>query len=722
VVRRRRISRIIAPNVGPNFPDLDLQADRKSFVARRRSAAGGTPIRSDDQSPICAREGHMRSQSVRSVVSRVSTAGGLLFALAAAGCGDVDASDDVTTIRSALSSPAPLVNFVGETQLQAGSIPPDSNGAVSAAFVLSTVNGFLNVKNRNGAVLLSQSQQDFWASLGGTIAGAFDPQARFDPFGQRFIITAASNAFDPVNARLLVAVSQTADPTGAWHKFAIFADPAQLRWLDFPQLGYNKKWIVAAGTNISNVGELPERVLWVVNKTAAYAGTLSFNRIVFESATPLRPAEMYDGVIEDLFFLRAFAPQVENVELMRLSGPVGGEVLTTVAVVPSPLPVAPLGEGGIAILPQAGGQPTPFAIGDARVDDCVFRNGSIWGVQNLVPDAQPRRASLQWLQISTSGALQSFGRIDDPTAQSMFMMSSIAVNGANDFMIGYSHFSSSSFPSAGYSVHLPGDAPGTIRDPFVYRAGLAPYFVNRWGDYSHTQVDPANDTDFWTIQEASAEQDTWVTWWAQASGGAPPVCPPGVTSPKLNLQARCNTQGQQSQDFAIRVFNWDTTPVTIGSLCVKAWAFEPAPLNLSQWNNAAGRICPPGGGTCTNISMTGQTAALAAVPACTTDPAHKANQVVTYCTTTPLTIPANGGSWQTQNDSLRIGRNNPTMTGGNFADDYSHFGAGNGDCAAFSTFADNPFFDLYVNGNRVAEQLSASSPDPNTGQEPCACE
>ena len=88
----------------------------------------------------------------------------------------------------------------------------------------------------------------------------------------------------------------------------------------------------------------------------------------------------------------------------------------------------------------------------------------------------------------------------------------------------------------------------------------------------------------------------------------------------------------------------------------------------------------------------------------------------------PLTIPPNGGFWQTQADGLRIGRNNPTMSGGNFADDYSHFGTGNADCAAFSTFADNSFFDLYFNGGLVGEALSATAADPNTGREPCTCQ
>jgi hypothetical protein len=643
------------------------------------------------------------------------SAASLVIVLAGAACGAEPGDEAITEIRSALASPAPLSTVLGETIGNSGLIPPDSNGAVSGSFILTTVNGFINVKNRSGALLFSQNRDAFW----GEPNGAFDPQARFDPVAGRFIITSASNQGDAVNSRLLMAVTQTSDPTGAWHKFAIPADPEQLAWLDFPQLGYNGKWIVVSGANIGIPGGRSQDVLWIFNKAALYAGTNSFQRIVVDNTdrTLLRPAETYDSAQQDQFFLRNVTAPAGNVELVRLTGPIGSASLVAVGMIPSPTAFS----FDEVTLPQAGGQPTDLRASGIDVQHVVLRNGSIWAVQNLVPQALPRRSSLQWLQIGTTGVLQSSGLVDDPSGQAMFFMPSLAVNTNNDFLIGYSRFSPVTFPSAAYSAHSQGDAPGSIRDPLVYRPGTAPYFADRWGDYSHTQVDPVNGTDFWTVQELSIGGSSWETWWAQVSGGPGPVCPSGVTTPRLNLQVRCNAQGTQAQDYAIRVVNWHTAPVTIGNLCVRAWAFEPATLNLSRWNNGAGQVCTPGG-SCTNVTVGGRTATVANVPACTTNPTHMANQSVTYCTTSTVTIPANGGFWQTQSDGLRIGRNNPMMTGGNFADDYSHFGTGNGDCAAFSTFADNRFFDLYFNGGLVGEALSATSPDPNTGREPCTCE
>ena len=96
--------------------------------------------------------------------------------------------------------------------------------------------------------------------------------------------------------------------------------------------------------------------------------------------------------------------------------------------------------------------------------------------------------------------------------------------------------------------------------------------------------------------------------------------------------------------------------------------------------------------------------------------------MVTYCNSSTLTIPPNGGFWEPQGDTFRFGRNNPNMQSGNFSDDYSHFGSGNGDCSAFSTPADTRFFALLFNGNLVGESLSATAADPATGRLPCTCQ
>jgi hypothetical protein len=85
-----------------------------------------------------------------------------------------------------------------------------------------------------------------------------------------------------------------------------------------------------------------------------------------------------------------------------------------------------------------------------------------------------------------------------------------------------------------------------MREPVILKAGEGAYLKtfgygrNRWGDYSITQVDPADDTSLWTIQEYAGTPTgsgdgagRWSTWWGKVTGaGGPPPPPPPFVPPK----------------------------------------------------------------------------------------------------------------------------------------------------------------------------------------------
>ena len=108
---------------------------------------------------------------------------------------------------------------------------------------------------------------------------------------------------------------------------------------------------------------------------------------------------------------------------------------------------------------------------------------------------------------------------------------SVAVNKNGDALLGYSRFGASQYASANYSFRAGGDPLGAMRNDNILKSGEASYFKittgiqNRWGDFSTSTVDPANDLDLWTIQEyAMAPQggtDRWGTWWGRIVPEAP---------------------------------------------------------------------------------------------------------------------------------------------------------------------------------------------------------
>jgi len=101
--------------------------------------------------------------------------------------------------------------------------PPDTMGAVGPTAVVELNNLQLSVYDKLGLSALQRTPlNDFWiaagvAPLGG---GAFDPRILYDKQSGRWIAAAVDGfAANPVNNgpnNILVAVSNTSDPRGAW--------------------------------------------------------------------------------------------------------------------------------------------------------------------------------------------------------------------------------------------------------------------------------------------------------------------------------------------------------------------------------------------------------------------------------------------------------------------------------------------------------------------------
>ncbi len=408
--------------------------------------------------------------------------------------------------------------------------PPDTNGAVGKDHLMVTLNSQVAFQDRNGSILRSVSLQVFWASLGGPYA--FDPRVVYDPTSDRWITIAGA---DPdSDSGLLVGVSRTADPTKEWSLYRIDVDPQDEVWLDHPRLGFNKDWIVVEGALYVGVN-FAGCDIFVFDKASLYAGGNGayglFQITDPRDATDPAPAITLDAAAPALYLLQEYNGSFDGkgyLRLYRIDGPVGGEVLTLgpFPEVPLPWDYAPPSFADFA--PQLGSA-LKVQVNDAGIEQALFRDGSVWAAHTVFLPAggAPERSAVQWVQVSTSGDVIQWGRIDDPSGGGFFGFPSIAVNRLGDALIGYSLFSPTRYPAAGYSFRYASDPPGALRANVVLKAGEAPYANdggggdNRWGDYSSTMVDPRDDTDLWTIQEYAASpsrgRDHWGTWWGRVS-------------------------------------------------------------------------------------------------------------------------------------------------------------------------------------------------------------
>lgn len=441
------------------------------------------------------------------------------------------------------ASPAPTANFDGIIDNNT-SIPPDVNAAVGPNHVMVTLNSQYRIMSKTGTVISTVSGNGFWAGTGGTNPSTFDPKILYDPYGSRWILVSCANGQASTSA-LLVAVSQTNDPTGTWNKYLIDADAANTSWFDYPSLGFNKDWIVVSGNMFPNTGSgYNGGKVWVIGKASVYAaGATNLTTInAGTSVFTLAPAATYDNTIGTIYMLQEYNPNSGGnayLQMYKITGALATPALTSVSTnIGTNLPYNDAGNSGA---PQSG-TTNKIATNDSRIQNVVYRNGFVYATHSVyLPVTTPTRTSVQWWKINpTTNTVAEAGRIDDATGAIHYGFPSICVNANNDVLLGFSRFSSTTFGSSAYALKYATDPVNTFNTPYVYKNGLTSYYKtyggtsNRWGDYSVVAVDPTDNSSFWTVQEyAASPANTWGTWVAKVAATVASSCasaPTGLAS------------------------------------------------------------------------------------------------------------------------------------------------------------------------------------------------
>jgi hypothetical protein len=452
-----------------------------------------------------------------------------------------------------VASPAPFANYQGLDDVAMVDslyivIPPDISGGVGLTKVMEAFNNNYRIRDKaTGVTISTVGTATFWAPVVAVAerASLTDPRVLYDPYNNRWITamqTVTSGA-----GKLLIGVSQTSDPSGAW--FLYNFNSAQT--VDFPIVGFNKNWISLSINAYTITNTFNRGINLVIDYPQARAGVGTGTLFTHAVGTHFcsAPSATYSSTENNLYVVTHLSSAGATYVVDVISG----------------TPAAPVYTNGVTqtrtgggwtqpsgnILPQSapnagasacGATPCRIETQDAQVRSApVFRGGFLYYTQTIgLPAGGLTRTAVQWTRINAvGGAFQEGGRIDDPTATATnggkwYAYPHIAVNSVGDFIVGYSQFSSAQHPSAGYSLRMAGDGAGTIRDPFIYKVGDDYYHKtfstttgrNRWGDFSTAQVDPSDDRSLWTLQEyaktrpgtddgnTGSNSSRWSSWWA----------------------------------------------------------------------------------------------------------------------------------------------------------------------------------------------------------------
>ncbi len=429
-------------------------------------------------------------------------------------------------------SPPPLQDFLGYVDPMQ-SIPPDTHGAVGMNNVVTATNDFIIVHAKNGGAVLSKmTLATFFNNT-----GISDPYMQYDPYLDRYWISAIST--EDTN-KVYIGVSKSGDPAQGWNVQSFTPTSANgALLLDHPYLGFDNRLLVVSGRKFPGASSFTGTILFCFNKAMLAAGfpiNFGINAQTIEK-TPTDgdapcPVTVYglSAVPASTFYiLQNWNGSASAIRLSTVTGNIPNLTWNTSSAV-FPVGGTPWADGNLGNLARQISETRKIAVNDARISSAVMINGQIWCAHHIgLPADVPTHTAVQWWELSTGGAILQRGRIDDAAGLVSRYYPTIAVNATEDVLIGYTVSSPATRINAAYSSRTATTPVNTTDDEYVYRGGISTYWKDfgsgraRWGDYSHSVLDPLTG-NLWTVQQYAEQragtadnQSRYGVWWAEVS-------------------------------------------------------------------------------------------------------------------------------------------------------------------------------------------------------------
>jgi hypothetical protein len=418
----------------------------------------------------------------------------------------------------------------GGTGSESPYVPPDTMGDVSPTQVMVTVNGRFKVFDRNGNVgALNVEPNTFFQSV--RSASMSDPRIRWDRLSQRWFIVMIDVLSQ--NNRCCIAVSNSATITDStsftFYQFAYaVGGGVTTRFFDYPTIGVDSKAIYIGG-NIFQSSFVACDV-FVVNKANLLAGTLTVTP--FRNVCTSTGAGIYtphgcdnDDPSSNQGYIFGTAGDVfGQVRVRKISDPGGTPSMSSDFNI-----TVPSTQNGRTVVAQ-GSTGNLDGLDDRIFAAKIFWNRitntpSIWAAHNIdgtntgVSSGSGDRNLSRWYEIrnftgaGTPTLFQSGTVFSTNAASHSYWIPSVAMNGQGHALLGCSYAGTTSTPNVAEADRLSTDPLGTMNVPTLLTSSTATYNkqtgTQRWGDYTHTTVDPADGMSMWTFQEYCSATNQW---------------------------------------------------------------------------------------------------------------------------------------------------------------------------------------------------------------------
>ena len=392
--------------------------------------------------------------------------------------------------------------------------PPDTNGAVGSTQYVQWVNESFAVfdKTTRLPVYGPVTGNTLWKGFGGECEARNDgdPIVKWDQAAQRWVMTQfAVPTGGPYYQ--CVAVSQTADATGAYNRYAFqysaFNDYAKVGvWPDAYYVTFN---MFSGNTfNGSQVCAYDRAAMLAGNATtqqcvqlsSSYGGLLPSDQGGASTVPAGRPNFLLNYSTNQLNLWK-FHVDWANSANSTFSAP------TAIAV----SPFAAACNGGTCI-PQPGTSNKLDSLADRLMYRLAYRSyadhESLLVTHSVAVGSGNKRvpapSGIRWYELRSPASTPVLYQQGTYSPDATFRwMGSAAMDKLGNIAIGYSTSSSTVAPGIRFATRAPGDMLGTLSNEtaVVTGPGVQTGTLHRWGDYSSMVVDPTDDCTFWYTNE-----------------------------------------------------------------------------------------------------------------------------------------------------------------------------------------------------------------------------
>jgi hypothetical protein len=392
--------------------------------------------------------------------------------------------------------------------------PSDSNGAVGATQFVEWVNLQFAVFSKTGALLAGPTNGNaLFANLGGPCAANNDgdPIAQYDKNADRWVLTQFSVTGGPPFFQC-VAVSQTADATGAYNLYAFQFN----NFNDYPKLGSwpdpsNDAYFITF--NMFTHRFLGAQACGLERSQMLAGGPARAVCFQFGRQTAsLLPADLDGATLPPAGtpgLLTNFGSNSLNLFKFNVNwiNPLASSISSQSVAVPA---FSAACNGG-ACIPQPSTTQNLDSLADRLMYRLAYRNFGTHESLVVNHSVNPNNSTsgVRWYELrNTPGATLAAGA---PTVfqastyapdTNFRWMGSVAMDKVGDLAAGYSLSSGSVFPSIRITGRAPGDPLNTLRQEATVVNGIGSQQGHaRWGDYSSMAIDPVDDCTFWYTQQ-----------------------------------------------------------------------------------------------------------------------------------------------------------------------------------------------------------------------------